>query len=428
MPKQATPLTDAQIKQAKPKDKPYKLSDGKGLYLIVNPNGGKWWRLNYLFDKKQMTLSVGTYPTVSLTNARQEALKLKEQVKQGINPSQQKKELKEAIQQKKQDEIINDNSQIHLVVNGWLDTYAKRVSHITLKKETSRITTHILKPFSQFNKEGFIISSKPISKISHSELSNILTNISNDKAETADRLFSHCKGIWLYAISKGFADRNILADIDKRNTLAKVDNEHRPKITNEATLKELLIAIDNYPNNIIIRQLLKLVCHIPLRAENISSLKWDYVDFENRLLEIPRNQMKVKNKNLPPFRLPLTAQAIEILQDTKNYFNHQVWVFPSFGKSNQHINKESPNKALKIMGFNEDGKKQTLHSFRGTFRSIAETYKHIHKADKEAMEAVLDHIEPNKSTLAYTHQADYTKQMKPLLEWWSDYLNDIIIR
>lgn len=425
MPKLATPLTDIKIKNAKPKDKTYKLSDGKGLYLLVTNKGFKWWRLDYIFENKRQTLSIGTYPTVSLENARKEALRLKEQIKQGINPLDIRKENKETINKKKQDEIINDNSQLHLVVNGWLETYATRVSPVTLQKETNRIANHILKPFSQYNKEGFIISSKPIGKITRAELSNILTNISNEKAETADRLFSHCKGIWLYAISKGYTDRNIIADIDKRNTLAKVDNTHRPKITDEAILRDLLTAIDNYPHNIIIRQLLKLVCHIPLRAENISSLKWQHINLETKMLTIARNEMKVKNKNLPDYKLPLTTQAIEILQETKSLFNHHLWVFPSFNKQNQHINKESPNKALKIMGFDDNGKKQTLHSFRGTFRSIAESYKHIHKADKETMEAVLDHIEPNKSTLAYTHLADYTAQMLPLLQWWSDYLETI---
>lgn len=425
MKKQVIQLYDTQIKQAKSKDKPYKLSDGKGLYLIVNPNGSKWWRLDYTFEKKRQTLSLGVYPIVSLADARDEAIKLKKSIQQGINPTQTRKEDKLKEHHQKENEKLNDNSQLHRVVQGWLDNYSKRVSAVTLKKETARIENHILKPFSQYNNEGFIISSKSIGKITRAELSNVLTDISNKAPETADRLFSHCKGIWLYAVSKGFIDRNVLADIDKRNTLAKVDNKHMPKITEKEPLKELLNAIDNYQNSIMIKQLLKLVCHIPLRAENISSLKWEYVDFENRILTIPRNQMKVKNQNLPNFKIPLTAQVIEILHETKRYFNHNVWVFPSLTKSNQHINKESPNKALKIMGFDKEPKKQTMHSFRGTFRSLAETYTHIHNATKETKEAVLDHIEKNPSTLAYIHRADYTDQMIPLLEWWSNYLDEV---
>lgn len=425
MKKQVTQLQDTQLKQAKPKDKPYKLSDGKGLYLIVNPNGSKWWRLDYTFEKKRQTLSLGIYPIITLAEAREEAVKIKKMILQGINPAQTRKDDKLKEHTQKENEKLNDNSQFHKVVNGWLDNYSKRVSEGTFKKETQRLQNHILKPFSEYNNEGFIISSKPISKITRAELSNVLTEISNIKPETADRLFSHCKGIWLYAVSKGFIDRNILADIDKRNTLAKVDNKHMPKITDREPLKELLNAIDNYQNSIMIKQLLKLVCHIPLRAENISSLKWEYMDFENRILTIPRNQMKVKNKNLPNFKLPLTAQVIEILQETKRYFSHDIWIFPSLTKNNQHINKESPNKALKIMGFGIEPKKQTMHSFRGTFRSIVETYSHIHGATKEAKEAVLDHIEKNPSTLAYIHRADYTEQIKPLLEWWSNYLDEV---
>ncbi len=424
MPKRTTPLSDREVSNAKPKDKSYKISDGGGLYLFASPTGGKLWRLDYTDKGKRQTISLGAYPTVSLADARKEALKLKGQIKQGINPLQERKQAKEAINQKKEEEILYDNSQLHLVVEGWLETYAKRVTPITLQKETNRIATHIIKPFAKYNKEGFVTSSTSIRDISRADLSNTLSNISKEKAETANRLFSHCKGIWLYAISKGFIDRNILADIDKRNTLDKVDATHYPKIVDTHTLKELLAAIDNYPN-MVIRQLLKFVCHIPLRAANVAALKWEYINLDKQLLVIPRSEMKVKNKNLPDFKLPLTPQVIEILVEMKEIFHHPVWVFPSGDKLGQHINQESPNKALKIMGFDAEGRKQTLHSFRGTFQSIAVSHSHIHKATKEVMEAVIDHNETKKSTLAYTHLADRTAQMLPLLQWWGDYLDEV---
>ncbi|MDD5360394.1 MAG: integrase arm-type DNA-binding domain-containing protein [Sulfurovaceae bacterium] len=423
-------VTDNEIKAIEYNGKEFFAKDKsmKNLFLHIKPNSKLWiFRYKSPLTNTQRKISIGAYPKVTLANARDKAREHQRALNDNADPLELKREDKLKEHHQKENEKLNDNSQLHRVVQGWLDNYSKRVSAVTLKKETARIENHILKPFSEYNNEGFIISSKSISKISRAELSNILTDISNDKAETADRLFSHCKGIWLYAVSKGFIDidRNIVSNIDKKNTMAKVDNKHRPKITDEATLKELLTAIDNYPHNIIIKQLLKLVCHIPLRAENISSLKWEYVDFENRILTIPRNLMKVKNKNIPNFKLPLTKQVIEILQDTQKYFNHDVWVFPSFNKSNQHINKESPNKALKIMGFGVEPKKQTMHSFRGTFRSLAETYTHIHNATKETKEAVLDHIEKNPSILAYMHRADYTNQMIPLLEWWSNYLDEV---
>lgn len=427
MPKRVKPLSATHLTNAKPKDKEYKLSDGGGLYFVVPVYKSKWWRFDYTFEDKRLTLSLGTYPTLSLENARVKRDEAKSLLSQGINPSTQKKQDKQAIRDKKELEKINDNSQIHKVVNQWLNHISDTLSPITLKKETSRINNHFLKHFATYNQEDFITYSKPISEIKRADIIKILSELSETKQETADRIFGYLNRIWLYAINHEYIENNIIANISKKDTLKRNEVKHYPKITDEATLKELLNAIDNYDRSVIVKQALKLVSHLPLRADTLTSLKWEFIDFDKKLLTIPRNQMKVKNKNLPDFALPLTSQVIEILQDTKNLFYNPMYVFPSPYDFNRPISQAGVSKGLINMGFDDEinNHKQTLHSFRGTYSSLAYQYQNIHKATDTVIEAVLDHYTGGAVQLAYNHKADYTNQMKPLLEWWSGYLDEI---
>ena len=152
-----------------------------------------------------------------------------------------------------------------------------------------------------------------------------------------------------------------------------------------------------------------------------------YIDFENNLLTIPRNLMKVKDKNLEDFKMPLSDEVVRILKSQYELTNHSEWVF--LGNNNKTpINNESPNKALKIMGFDdvENNRKITLHGFRGGFRSLIETLDTDNKFSFEVKEYVLDHQEKSKVVRAYTNKSDYTEQLKPLMGFWSAFIVDLI--
>ncbi len=161
-----------------------------------------------------------------------------------------------------------------------------------------------------------------------------------------------------------------------------------------------------------------------LRASTLVTLKWEYIDFKNKTLTIPRENMKVKDINLNDFTLPLVDQAITILEEIRPLTGKDKYIFSI---SNKPINKESGNKALRIMGYNDESKglKQTQHSFRGTFRSLADTHQEKHKASFEVKEAVLDHQIGGKVERAYTNKSNYVDQMRRLLEWYADYLDKI---
>ena len=164
--------------------------------------------------------------------------------------------------------------------------------------------------------------------------------------------------------------------------------------------------------------------HLPLRASNLCFLKWEYIDLKNKTLTIPREEMKVKNHNLNDFILPLTDEAINILREQKEYLTEyaELKEFVFIGSDNRKpIHPDSPNQALTRLGFTAS-KKQSIHSFRGSFRTIAEEHQEQHKASDKIMESVLDHIKDSKVESAYKNKVSYLKQQKPLMEWWSNYV------
>jgi integrase len=422
MARMVKPLTDKGIKQAKPADKDYKLFDGGGLFLLIKTNGGKLWRLKYSFEGKEKLLSLGTYPTTSLLEARAKRDEHKKEIAKGIDPSAERKENKTNIEVQKIENEALKNGQFHLVTYGWLDTLTN--DETTMTKRRRAFERDIFPYLCEYDKQHVIVSSKHIDAITHGELLRIINEKEKTAAETARRLFTDCNRLWLYAISHGHASFNITTNISKKDALKKQVKNHYAKITDEKILGELLRAIDGYSGTII-RNALRFTSIIPLRAENLSELKWSYIDLDKATLTIPRSKMKVKDKKLPDFTLPLPRQAIAILQEIKELTGWGEWVFHGISKPLVHMDKESPNKALRSMGFNDEinGRKQTIHSFRGTYRSLCETHAREHGASFEVMEKVLDHQEANQAVRAYTHKADYTEQMRELLQWWADFLD-----
>lgn len=423
MPKHAIPLTDTQIKKSKPKDRNYKLSDGKGLYMIVSTNGGKWWRLDYTFEDKRKTLSLGTYPTVTLVDAREEALRLKRMIHQGIDPLEERKEEKQQIKEDTKLNEFEQKTQLHLVVDEWFKLHEKKVSGYTAGKTRALLDNKFIPYFAKLTSKGYVKTSTPISKIKHYEITALLKEVSKETEYTAKKLKQFLDRIWIFAVTSGYCEQNIISNISNE-ILPSSKVEHISKITDERSLSQLLHSIENYTGGVMVKASLQFVTYTMLRASTLVNLKWEYVDFEAKTLTIPREQMKVKDSNLSDFVLPLVDQAMDVLEELKPISGRGMYIFSANGKP---INKESGNKALRLMGF--DGKegrdKQTMHSFRGTFRSIAETHQSKHNASYETKEAILDHQVGNKVERAYTHKANYTEQMRGLLEWYANFLDEV---
>lgn len=376
--------------------------------------------MRYSFGDKRKLITIGQYPSVSLEQTRENAIGYKKLILAEADPQENKKLDKAA-------KIKMKEGQLHLVVEAWLKFKEKQVTYSTLKRDRRMMEQHLLPNFSKYESDRKIVSSTHIEDIAHSDITHIIAKIQDYRVELARRLFAHCLSIWQFALGRGYTETNCLFKIDTKQLLLPKVTNHYEKITDEATLGELLRAIDGYIHSSIIRSALKFVSIIPLRAENLATLKWSYIDFEKKILTIPRSEMKVKKKSFPDFSLPLPTQAIEILKEIKKNTGWGVWIFHGHNKIHKPMVSESANKALRSMGFADAkrGRKQTLHSFRGTFRSLCDTHQDKHNASFEIKEAVLDHRIGNNVTQAYLHKAYYVEQMRPLLQWWADYLDEL---
>lgn len=426
MARKAVPLTDTEIKKAKSAEKDYKLFDGGGLFLLIKPTGGKLWRLKYLFEGKEKLISLGTYPETTLAEARAKRDEYKREIAKGIDPSAERKESKAKNEEKAIEEQAAVDGQFHRVAYEWLATLKDVES--TLKKRKASFENDIFPYLCTYNEQHIIISSKHIKEITHPELLRILKIKERIAPSVAERRFNDCKRLWRYAINHGYTEINI-PDRITNDAFVPRKEKHYPKITDEKILGELLRAIDDYKGKggLIVRSMLRFLTIIPLRATNLCMLRWHQIDFEKSILTIPRSEMKVNDVNLPDFVIPLPKQAINILKEIREITGWGQWVFHGVRKNFEHANKESGNKALRIMGFvdEKNGRKQTQHSFRGTFRSLSETYAKEHGVSFEVRERALDHHEENKVVRAYTHKADYTEQMRELMQWWADFLDKV---
>ncbi|MCT7506043.1 tyrosine-type recombinase/integrase [Aliarcobacter cryaerophilus] len=399
-------LKDIEVKSAKTTNKIYYLSDGGGLRLKVDVNGSKIWEFRFTLNGKSRKTTFKTYPIVSLKEAREKRQEFQEFINKNIDPIEYFKNLK--------NENILETEGIFLnVVKEWL----------AREEQKTAPSTHINKVRTFDNDIIPFLKSKHIKEIEISDVVKILESKLLQSYDVSSKIFSYLDNIFRYAVLKGYCDRNILNDIKKGDIIPSRKVRHFPKITDIDKFKELVNAIYLYKGSYSIRNALKLVLHLPYRAENICGMKWEYIDFEKNIITIPRNEMKIKDINLQDFKLPMSKEVINILNEQKQFTAHQEWVF--LGSNNRSpINSESPNKALKIMGFNDEknGKKITMHGFRGTCRSLLDTLDTKNKFSFEAKEKLLDHHDNSKVVRAYTNKSDYFEHIKPIVYFWSNFI------
>lgn len=399
-------LKDKEIKEAKAKEKLYFFNDGGGLRLAVKPSGNKIWEFRFTINSKRNVTTFKTYPTVTLEQARKKRDEYQKLINDGINPIEYFKQLKE-------ENTLDENGMFLNIASEWL------------KKEELRTeaSTHINK-LRAFEKDiNPYLKNKHIKEVVIKDVVKILEVKLLQSHDVATKIFSYLDSLFRYSVYKGYCDRNILNDIKRGDIIPSKKYRHYSKITDIDKFKELVNAIYTYSGSDSVRGALKLVLHLPFRAENVCNLKWEYVDFEKKVITIPRNEMKIKDINLDNFRLPMSQEVENILRDQYEISGYQEWVF--LGTNNRSpINSESPNKALKIMGFNdeENGKKITLHGFRGTCRSLLDTLDIENKFSFEAKEKLLDHHNNSKVVRAYTNKSDYLNHIMPIVEFWSEFI------
>ena len=403
-----TPLTATEIKSTKPKDKKYKLFDGRGLSLHILPNGSKLWRLKYRLHGKEKEYAIGTYPSISLSKAREKREELKNLIADGIDPNEQKKQ---NVKIAKDVEAKKENT-FKKISELWLKSYEQEVSENYHKKLERALVMHVYPS----------IKDIPMEEITRKDIIALLELIKNKGfQETARRTAMLLNKIYKYAVTYEYTPHNIIADIELKTVIGSRNTKHYPTFTKAADIKGLLHNIDEYTGDYSTKIALKVLPYVFVRSFNIRHMEWEEIDFEAQEWIIPADKMKTKTE----FMLPLPHQVITILREAQKQALSTRYVFPSSIYTNKPLSENTLTSALRRMGYSKE--EFVPHGFRAMFSTIA--YEYANKEDGhgytgEVIEACLAHKEQNKVKEAY-NRSNYTEAMRGLIVWYADYLEGV---
>lgn len=392
------PLTDADIRSAKPRAKPYKLFDERGLYLLVHPSGGRWWRLKYRFGGKEWLLSLGTYPDTSLKLARDKREEARRQLAAGTNPSVTRKAEKEARA-----------DTFEVLAREWLDAKHKvrrndNAQMETYQRKAALLETHVFPH----------VGASPITKVSTRDLLAVLKRIEKaGKHETAHRARAHANAIFRYAIANGKAELNPAANLI--DALAPVVVKHRAAITDPEQLGKLLREIYAYQGQPATVAALRLLPLVFTRPGELRSAEWSEftLDGKEPVWRVPASRMKMRIEHW----VPLSRQAVAVLKALEPISGGGRYVFPSLRGGHRPISENTVNVALRTMGY--DGDTMTGHGFRATARTILDE---VLGQRPDIIEHQLAHAVKDANGRAYNRTSHLPQRFK-MMQGWADYLD-----
>ena len=389
-------LTDTKVRNAKPKVKQFKIFDGDGLFLLVSPAGGKWWRFKYRFGGKEKLLSLGTYPEVSLAQARERHNRVRQQVAAGIDPSLARKAKKSA-------KGLDENS-FESVAREWHLKFSPTWTpgHATTIRR--RLENDVL-PF---------IGARPILEVQAPELLKVLQRIESRGAlETAHRIRTICSQVFRYAVATGRAERDSAADL--RGALPPVNHRHLSAITDPGKAAGLLRAIDGYEGSFVVKCALRLAPLLFVRPGELRHMEWEEIDLEAAEWNIPVTKMKTRQPHL----VPLSRQALEILRELQPLTGNGRYVFPSFRSSNRPMSDNAVLAALRSMGFEKS--EMSGHGFRAMARTILDE---VLQEKPDLIEHQLAHVVRDPLGRAYNRTTHLPARRK-MMQTWADYLDEL---
>ncbi len=407
----------AACKRAADTGKAERLADGSGLRLDVQATGAGWWRLRYRFAGKEGMLSLGVYPEVPLSLARQRRDDARALVAAGIDPSAARKADKVAQAARQTVEALQAAGEplpgtFEGVAREWLATvHQAKVS--AGHAERTRI---------RFEQDAFPwIGARPIAGLEAPEVLTVLRRVTARGAiETAHRLKDACGQVFRYGIATGACTRNPAADL--RDALPPVPTRHHAAIVEPAMAAELLRAMGDYAGHPITRAALALSALLFLRPGELRQLEWAWLDLDSAALTIPGALMKRRKDdkaNGAPHLVPLAPQAVAILRDLHPLTGAGRYVFPSFQTKGRPMSENTVNVALRRMGF--DRETATAHGFRAMARTMAAERLGI---DPQVIEAQLAHAAPHALGRAY-NRTTFADQRRALMVKWADYLDQL---
>jgi integrase len=393
-------LTETQIRAAKATDKPVKLFDGGGLYLLVNPNGGRWWRLKYRHAGRERGISLGVYPDVALKDARTRRDEARRLISNGVDPSAERRDLKAAREQT-----------FEGVAREWLALQEKPPAHT---KQAALSASTLMKTRYQLESLLFPeIGSQPISEIDAPRLLSALRKIENRGThDTAHRTKQLAGRVIRYAIATGRARHDVSADL--RGALAPIATQNRAAITEPVRIGELLRAIDGYLGQPVTAGALKLAPLVFVRPGELRGAEWAEIDFDAAEWRIPAERMKMREAHV----VPLSTQAIEVLRRLHSLTGTTRFVFPSVRTLTRPISDNTVNAALRRLGYSKE--EMCGHGFR----ALASTCLNEQGWAPDVIELQLAHAERNKVRAAY-NRASRLAERRKMMQAWADFLDGL---
>lgn len=391
-------LTDVKVKNAKPKDKPYKLSDGQGLYVEVMPTGAKYWRLKYRFVAKEKRLALGVYPETSLKSARKAAQDARSLLNAGTDPGDSRRQTKLA-------KSLASATSFKAVALEWHE----KEKPIWTERHARRVLTLME------NKLFPWLGERPISEITAHELLAVLRRTeSKGILETANRTKQVAGQVFRYAVATGKAERDPTPDL--KGALKTPIVTHRAAITDPEEVGKLLLAMDGYHGTPVVKAALLLSPLFFCRPGEIRHLEWSEINFTEERIEIPLEKMKTREQS---HVIPLSRQAIEILRDIQPISGRGKYVFPSSRGASRPLSDNGVRTALRTMGF--DNETMSPHGFRAMARTILDE---VLEYPVDWIEHQLAHAVRDPNGRAY-NRTKHLEGRKKMMQGWADYLDDL---
>ena len=394
MPRIVKPLTEAQIKNAKKRDKSYKLTDGDGLFLLISPNGKKNWRFKYRYDGKENLMSFGSYPIVSLSDAREMRLTAKRQIVNGIDPAEVKK--------------------AERMTGGAPENSFESVAREWHSKFKSTWTEgHAATILTRLEKNVFPwLGKKTINEIKAPEVLMALRRVESRGAlESAHRIRTVCGQVFRYAVATGRAERDPTADL--KGALPPTTKKHLAAITDPKEVKVLLNEIDAFEGSFIVKCALRLAPLVFVRPGELRKAEWAEFDLDAGVWNIPAERMKMNEPHL----VPLSRQALEILKELHALTGQGRYLFHSIRSTARPMSDNTLNAALRRMGYEKD--KMTAHGFRAMARTILDEVLQVRP---ELIEHQLAHAVRDPLGRAY-NRTKHLPERKKMMQTWADYLD-----
>jgi integrase len=395
MPRRITPLTDTKVRTIKPAEKPLKLFDGGGLFLLVTPTGGKLWRLKYRFGGIEKLLSIGTYPQTSLAEARQKRDDARAMLEKGIDPSDTKKAQKAAETQ--------ETETFEVIAREWHTKFSPSWADSHGGKIMRRLELYVF-PW---------LGARPIKSITAPELLTVLRRIeAKGTIETAHRTQQNCGQVFRYAVATGRAERDPSGDL--RGAIPPASGKHMATITEPKEIAGLLRSIDSYRGSIVTRCALQLAPLVFVRPGELRHAEWSEINFETAEWRIPAEKMKAGVLHI----VPLSRQALDVLREIHPLTGPGRYVFPSPRTDSRPMSSNAVLSALRRMGYEKD--EMSGHGFR----SMASTLLNEQGWNRDAIERQLAHAERNSVRAAYNY-AEFMPERKKMMQAWADYLDGV---